>query len=249
MSPAARRTNSWALSIKSANRASFAALFATTTTSTPAGISGNDRNTSRILRRTRFRSTDLPSRPGTAIPTLDCELPFRRACTVKKSVDARRPSRYASRNCSLDLRRFTNTFHVPLKNRRRRDEAKGVPVSVSVGEGLRPSASRFSSHGQPVAPLRLSSLQNGPPSRRSHPAPKTMGPLTLACLRLVCALHHLQGLRHPTIAHAAIVPERLCLSSTVDNLRITWVVLHRFWVGDPVTIAVVMPVLRPWVCG
>jgi len=109
MSPAARRTNSWALSIKSANRASFAALFATTTTSTPAGISGNDRNTSRILRRTRFRSTDLPSRPGTAIPTLDCELPFRRACTVKKSFDARRPSRYALRNCSEETSRITRS--------------------------------------------------------------------------------------------------------------------------------------------
>ena len=62
-------------------------------------------------------------------------------------------------------------------------------------------------------------------------------------------LWSLAGPRQSTIAHAAIHPERLCLSSSVDILRITWGVVHRFSIVDPVTSAPVTPLRNSTTCG
>jgi hypothetical protein len=144
----------------------------------------------------RFLSTDLPSRPETAIPTLDRDNPFRRACTVKKLFDARCPSRYARRNCSLDVRRF-----------------KALPACY-----LRPSAGGVPS---PFFSSRRSALRASASFCETH---ENVG----ACALSAGMSASCETLRHTTITHETLDPERLAFSLSVDNLRITGVVLHRF---------------------
>src|SRR5579875_301929 len=153
---------------------------ALTTTSTAGSPRWRSRKLSRISRRIRFRSTELPATfVATASPRRGPSAAFARATMPKKASPKRRPSAYAASNSIL--------------RRSRRCGENPSCLQPTPREDTRPPGGRARLRNEPLAALRSAASENLAAVGRGHARAKSVRALAAHLARLIRSFHGLEA--------------------------------------------------------